>query len=269
MEPKTINSLVDGSLPTRVFAVDWSGDKRNGRRKIWIGEAVNGQLLRLENGRNVDQVAKFFMCEANRDKNFVVGFDFAFSFPMPYCDSLNIQTIHQLWKTVSIDGERWLAECKIPFWGKPGRTRQTAGEPFRRTELAVARKAANPKSIFQIGGAGAVGTGSIRGMPLLARLHDAGFSIWPFDMPAWPLVVEIYPRLLTGAVNKSSQSSRASYLAKLAALMSKEFFDAASRSEDAFDAAVSVLAMSRRTVEFGELRQSIETWELIEGKIWY
>lgn len=38
-----------------------------------------------------------------------------------------------------------------------------------------------PTSGFQIGGAGAVGTGAVRGMPMLARLRAAGFAIWPFD----------------------------------------------------------------------------------------
>ena len=38
---------------------------------------------------------------------------------------------------------------------------------------------------FQIGGAGAVGTGSIRGMPHLLTLARNGFGIWPFS-EGWP-----------------------------------------------------------------------------------
>jgi len=49
-------------------------------------------------------------------------------------------------------------------------------------------------------------------MPLLARLHQAGFSIWPVDSPGWPRVVEIYPRVLTGRVNKSDRSTRSRYV---------------------------------------------------------
>ena len=36
-----------------------------------------------------------------------------------------------------------------------------------------------PKSTFQIGGAGAVGTGSLRGMPHLLTLREAGCAVWP------------------------------------------------------------------------------------------
>jgi catechol 2,3-dioxygenase-like lactoylglutathione lyase family enzyme len=61
---------------------------------------------------------------------------------------------------------------------------------------------------FQIGGAGAVGTGSLRGMQHLADLAHAGFSIWPFDRPGWPLAVEIYPRLFTPGVVKSRHRAR-------------------------------------------------------------
>ena len=39
----------------------------------------------------------------------------------------------------------------------------------------------SPKSIFQLAGPGAVGPGSLRGMPLLTTLRDRGFAVWPFD----------------------------------------------------------------------------------------
>ncbi|MET1002988.1 MAG: hypothetical protein ABWZ15_14345, partial [Acidimicrobiia bacterium] len=41
-----------------------------------------------------------------------------------------------------------------------------------------------------------VGAGSVRGMPMLAALRDAGFAIWPFDPPADRTVFEMYPTLL-------------------------------------------------------------------------
>src|SRR5947207_2673911 len=81
--------------------------------------------------------------------------------------------------------------------------RPTLEEHLRRTDRDVPGIGGiRPKSVFQIGGAGAVGTGSIRGMSLLKRLSDAGFAVWPFDSAQFPLVVEIYPRLLTGSVKK-------------------------------------------------------------------
>ena len=76
-------------------------------------------------------------------------------------------------------------------------------------------KGITPKSVFQIGGSGSVGTASLRGMPMLLTLRKAGFRIWPFDSPAagQPLVVEMYTRLNTGPVHKSNPAARAAYLA--------------------------------------------------------
>jgi hypothetical protein len=66
--------------------------------------------------------------------------------------------------------------------------------------------------VFQIGGAGAVGTGSIRGMLYLRNLREGGFSVWPFDPPNPHTAMEIRPRALTGPVTKSDMSSGERYL---------------------------------------------------------
>jgi len=123
--------------------------------------------------------------------------------------------------------------------------------------------------VFQIGGAGAVGTGSIRGMPILKTLREAGFSIWPFNPPGWPIVVEIYPRALTGPVNKSSRDARRTNLRTNFAKLSKRFLPVASSCEDAFDAVVSALVMHRRIDDLANLSQATDPCELLEGKIWY
>ena len=57
-----------------------------------------------------------------------------------------------------------------------------------------------------------MGTGSIRGWPVLARLRREGFAIWPFDDARTPLVVEVYPRACTGAVVKTDIRQRAALL---------------------------------------------------------
>jgi len=91
-------------------------------------------------------------------------------------------------ETATREGEDWLAECAPPFWGRPGRPRPVLAEHLRRAEKAISVAGISPKSVFQVGGAGAVGTGSVRGMPYLPQLRQAGFSIWPFD-PASPWTV--------------------------------------------------------------------------------
>jgi len=120
--------------------------------------------------------------------------------------------------------------------------------------------------VFQIGGAGAVGTGSIRGMPILGRLSAAGFSIWPFDPPGWPRLVEIYPRALTQRVHKSSQLDRTAYLAERFGTSS--MLTLAASTEDAFDAAVSALQMSLHASELASLPAYGSGLALLEGEIW-
>ena len=122
--------------------------------------------------------------------------------------------------------------------GPGGRTDGPGAELSARTARCQARYG-GPKSVFQIGGAGAVGTGSLRGMPMLHRLHDAGFHIWPYDPPRWPLVVEIYPRMFTGPVNKSDRGRTPRYIDRRSRQRRAEHRDARRRSEDAFDALFS------------------------------
>jgi hypothetical protein len=101
-------------------------------------------------------------------------------------------------------------------------------------------------------------------MQALHRLAASGFRIWPFDRPGLPLVVEIFPRLLTGVVTKNRQRDRERYLAALA--MPPAFRRLAATSEDAFDAAVSALVMAASVDEVLGLRH--EPDYALEGRIW-
>ena len=123
-------------------------------------------------------------------------------------------------------------------------------------------------SAFQIGGTGAVGVGSIRGMPMLRRLHEAGLSIWPFDAPAWPRVVEIWPRIFMGNVTKSRQQARRDFLERNYLGLDPDVRGAAEGSDDAFDALVSAMEMHRNFEELVELAQSLDPTTLLEGEIW-
>ena len=160
---------------------------------------------------------------------------------------------------------------------------QDAGpDHWTRSEAAKSEEGIAPKSPFQIGGAGAVGTGTLRGSSRLERLHEAGFRVWPFEEPALadggdkarPLVVEIYPRLLTGEVHKGNAKAREEYLAKKrrsdAAYrrLSAEVMKNARGSEDAFDALVSVMAMVERRESFLGLRKAKDKVTMLEGAVW-
>src|SRR5690606_29646039 len=111
----------------------------------------------------------------------VVGLDFAFSFPAWFVEGQGFSEASELWAAMHGGlAERWLQSCEPPFWGRPGKPKCGEHPHFRRTEQDYRSRGHQAKSVFQIGGAGAVGTGSLRGMPVLHRLRRAGFTVWPF-----------------------------------------------------------------------------------------
>ena len=237
----------------------------------------------------------------------VVGIDMCFSFPEWFVrGELGIESAPEFWRLVAeTHGERWLLrrakedpEHDPRFWGKPHkRPAEFSGEHLHRmlratdidckivAQIPEAERAARvrgitPKSVFQIGGSGSVGTGSLRGMPVLLRLWEAGFRVWPFDRPALtgrhprPLVVEMYTRLNTGAVHKANPLRRAEYLRERLgndtayAALSEGVVRKARSSEDAFDALVSCMSMVRRRASFARLPQPRDPAHRIEGWTW-
>ena len=294
--------------PQRVVGVDWSGDKGPGqRKKIWAGVwtaagSSSKDKVTLESGRSRAELMKWLVELAGETPRMMVGFDFSFGFPEWFMRELGIASAPEFWRVVADgQGERWLhKDCEDGrFWGRVGSRRhgkkpaefcgEHAHRMLRRAEtvlkvraeiadpLAAARIAGiAPKSVFQIGGAGAVGTGSLRGMPGLLRLREAGFRVWPYDEPSLkkPLVVEIYTRLMTGAVTKSSEVARTVYLAKkrrenaLFAGLSRGVLAKAKGSEDAFDALVTALVMTEHRGEFARLRKTEDEVFRMEGQTW-
>jgi hypothetical protein len=290
----------------RVVAVDWSGDKGSGqRKKIWAGVwtagggGVDGGRVRLENGRTRVEVGEWLIAMAQDTPRMVVGVDFCFSYPAWFVKERGAKTAPEFWRIVTEHGEGWLGhECEdVRFWGRIGKHRsgkkplEFCGElghrMLRRADEAckvqakildpseaAKVKGIAPKSPFQIGGAGAVGTGTLRGIPLLHSLREAGFRVWPFDVPTLPLLVEIYPRLMTGAVNKGNVEARTNYLAKKLdedsayKSLGSEVILKAELSEDAFDALISVMVMARERKSFTRLQQATDRTTLLEGAVW-
>jgi hypothetical protein len=259
----------------RIIAIDWSGRSgRDQRRTLWLAEAIDGQMVRLENGRTRDQIVDDLVVEKQRDPHLIVGFDFAFSLPAWYLRERGFAA-RTLWAALAEEAltpamrplglARWMNTPEPPFWTTGEAHRLLAPEQkFRRTENEVRAPGFQPKSTFQLVGAGQVGRGSLYGMQALHRLALSGFRIWPFDAPGLPLIVEIFPRLLTGAVTKSRHGDRASYLAALA--MPAKLRRLAATGEDAFDAAVSALVMAASVDQLLGLRH--EPDYALEGKIW-
>jgi len=104
-------------------------------------------------------------------------------------------------------------------------------------------------------------------MPHLLDLRQAGFSIWPFDRSGWPKVIEIYPRLFTDRLIKTSRAARDSYLARY--VWDERLLANAVRSDDALDAAVSAVVMARHAPDLAVLEQVTRGAAALEGLIWH
>ena len=250
-------------------AVDWSG-ARAPANKIWLAAADSSGLRVLESQQSREAVVERVIELAEKHPETVVGLDFSFSLPQWFVREHGAAHAFEFWSVVEEHGEAWLSGCEPPFWGRKGTCRPQQIDLFRRTEGRLeAINGIRAKSCFQLYGPGTVGTGTLRGIPFLARVRGAGFSVWPFDAPKLPMVVEIYPRLLTGPVNKSDASERADYLRCKCAGISRRHVRAATDSEDAFDAAVSALVMARNEAGFSMLPSAFDDECVsLEGEIW-
>lgn len=292
----------------RIVAVDWSGrvDAVGQRKHISAGVWTGGKVT-LEAGRTRDELFAWLTGMARETPRMVVSLDCCFSFPAWFLAEHGCATVFEFWKKVAEGhGERWLSrECEevardVRFWGAPHkRPEEFCGENLHRSmrltdmdnkitpkllegdpDRAAMVKGITPKSPFQIGGAGSVGTGSLRAMPFLLRLREEGFRVWPFESSRLatakpqPLLVEMYTRLMTGAVAKSNEGARARYLAakkKTDAMytgLSRVAVRQALSSEDAFDALVSVLEMVRWQEEFLRLKATKDEMLQLEGITW-
>jgi hypothetical protein len=233
---------------------------------MWMAVIEDGVFCRLENGRSRQQVRDELIRLRSGTGRLVVGIDFAFGFPRWYAEANGWKCGRDTWRAAHRDGESWLTTGAAPFWGRTTRRPQHPGDALRRTERAVS---GSPRSIFQIGGAGAVGTGSIRGMSVLHELTGAGFSVWPFEPTGEAAIIEIYPRLFTGKVVKSSAPACLQHLKARypTGELPDLFRGMAAATEDAFDAAVSVLEMARAGEALRRLPDGDDI-DRIEGRIW-
>jgi hypothetical protein len=249
----------------RVVAVDWSGRVIGEQRHLWVAEVADGQPALLT-GCTRAEVVDMLLRHAETDSRLVVGLDFSFSIPAWFLAEAGIAGVDDLWSDKA-RLEAWLSGCEPPFWGRPGRRcpPRAAADGWRATELAASAVGPRPRSVFQIGGAGAVGTASLRGFPALARLRAAGFSIWPFDPPDPPVVFEVWPRHhYGGPLVKSSVAARA----RAAEGFPAAWRSAAVASDDAFDAAVTALVLSARTADLLATPPPAHPLTPVEGWIW-
>ena len=262
----------------KCIAVDWSGaqNEEGQLAHIWLAEAEAGRLNRLTNGFTRDEVVDLLVAEIRSDDPVIIGLDFAFSFPEWYLQRRNLRNARGLWKLAQEEGDQWLNGETWPFWGRRDTTYQKRpGDLTEDLRLRATDWNHNAKSVFQINGGGSVGTGSIRGLPALMRLQNAGATIWPFDVPrpGTPNVIEIYPRVFYGRGVRNNRAvggrnSRRDYLKARYAWLERHWRDIMTGSDDAFDAGVSALVMSANAANIQALQQAAQPPMSLEGEIW-
>lgn len=226
--------------------------KKLGDQSVWIGVAKRDVRFRLyTETHNVATrtegealLASLLADHRRRGDRVLVGFDFNFGYPAGTAERLKLTGTpwQAMWKFIASNvvdkpdntNNRYQVAAKInrlmtdnpwPMWGAPAKQAQrwlTTTKPpagsgadipeFRATEDAVRKGKLQPKSVWQMHGAGAVGGQTLVGIPavrrLLEKLGPSG-AIWPFGTgwralepadvePLSALVVEVWPSMFDG-----------------------------------------------------------------------
>ena len=216
-----------------VIVVDWSAANvpspaRPSADAIWIAVArENNCTVSYLRTRAAAETALIGVlgAEAQSRRRVLVGFDFPFGYPAGFAERLTGRaTARSVWNWLDahlVDGpdnrsNRFELAAGIntrlggagPFWGRPAGLNLPSLPAKkivdyaalgiaerRRVETIVLR--AQP--VWKLFTTGSVGSQSLTGLPLIARLaRREGCAVWPFDGADARLVLaEIYPSLLS------------------------------------------------------------------------
>lgn len=227
-----------------ILVVDWASGNDSGptpkRDAIWAAMCRDG-ACRTEYLRN-RQVAEAWLAqvattEAAAGRRVLAGFDFPFGYPQGFAERVvGRPDPLALWDWLDANltdtpraNDRFALAARLngmfpgrgPFWFNgtstahpdlphKGRERQGHGLPEKRLAEHQARGAF---TLWQMGGAGAVGGQAITGMAMLSRLRrwlGAAVSVWPFQPDDAPVrLVEVWPSLLRDEVRATVSAAQA------------------------------------------------------------
>lgn len=228
-----------------IMIVDWSANAtpKRGADSIWSYEldadTDTDQQLPPFNHRTRAEARAHLEARLRHHagRRVLVGFDFAFGYPAGFADAANLagpQPWSAIWQylaeTITDDtrnrNNRWAVAAGLNgrlgrnhFWGVPPRR---AGESlasskpagfalgeFRHSERHIrATTGRHPFSVWQLLGAGAVGSQTLTGIPVLHHLRNVpGLAertrVWPFETGFTPdpcegrpdaiVIVEVWP----------------------------------------------------------------------------
>lgn len=224
----------------RVVIVDWSAANlpTSPTRKanaVWVGchDAEGGaEWHHRTRAAAVEQVGALIDTARTQGQRLLIGFDFAFGYPIGFAERLTGQaSAAAVWRWLAETVEdapdnrnnRFAVASRInarfpegpgPFWSHPSE-QHWPDLPPRRVEIdyaalglaehrlaeAAAKGAKSPWMLFN---PGSVGSQSLLGLPVIHRLTQRpGVAVWPFDAdaPKAPVMLaEVYPSLLAGPV---------------------------------------------------------------------
>ncbi len=226
-----------------VIVVDWSGGNDTGPRPrtdaIWAGVVRDGAEEAPVYLRNravaEDWLQGRLASELAAGRRVLAGFDFAFGFPAGTARVITgSDDPFALWDWFEAHLEdrpsgnnRFALAARMnasfpgegPFWFNAGKT-PIAGLPHRKSDRSAhydddpvrvtEAQARGAFPVWQLGGAGAVGSQAMTGMAALSRLRKAfagTVAVWPFEVPDAPIVLaEVFPSLLRDQVRAVQDS---------------------------------------------------------------
>ncbi|MEP1538633.1 MAG: gephyrin-like molybdotransferase Glp [Paracoccaceae bacterium] len=214
--------------------VDWSGGNDTGARAckdaIWVAEARRGQVEKPVYLRN-RKLAEAWLQEAitaslSAGERLLLGFDFPFGYPKGFGTAVTgSDDPFAIWDWLSDriedtpeNNNRFDVAAELnrlfpgvgPFWGnglkrdipdlpRKGKAGDGHGLPENRIAETHAKGAF---TLWQLSGAGAVGSQTLMGLPVLNRLRGlfpGDISVWPFEPLDTSIgIVEIWPSLTVG-----------------------------------------------------------------------
>ncbi|OGN50231.1 MAG: cobalamin biosynthesis protein CbiG [Caulobacterales bacterium RIFOXYB1_FULL_67_16] len=229
--------------------------RKLGDTSLWIGVAKRDVRFRLyTETHNVATraegealLASILADHRKRGDRVLVGLDFNFGYPVGTAARLKLDGTpwNSMWKFIASNvvdkadntNNRYQVAAKMnrlmtdeawPLWGAPAKQAQrwlTTTKPpagagadipeFRVTENAARKGRLQPKSVWQMHGAGAVGGQTLVGIPAVRRLLESlgsSGAVWPFGTgwreltpddvePLSALVVEVWPSMFEGKPN--------------------------------------------------------------------
>lgn len=221
----------------RVVIVDWSGrssrsPKAASKDAIWVGVCEDGRETQTYHRSRAE--AEAALCEVLQDGGHqLIGFDFPMGYPAGLAERLtgtdSARTLHA-WIAAQIEdapdnaNNRFDVAARInrqlgrkgPFWGCPKARPVASLSPLKDVDYGALRLAEkrrveveNPpaKPVWQLLGAGSVGSQALLGIPVVHRLASRfGATVWPFEPAGALTLAEVYPSLLARAVTAAGDS---------------------------------------------------------------